>query len=234
MIALVALLYAKSQLKETSLARQQTKDLEMERSQPYVVISIDDAAAHGILDLVIKNYGLTAAHDVRIEIDPWPSRASGNGDEVMMPEVIPFLAPGQEWRTMWDLYHQRVTTGLPDRHEAKLTYRGLGGKQLQTDAILDLGIYRSMMSMVTHGIHDIAKAVLEMNRRQKKWTEFGGGLKVVSRSGDERDARHRERARQHGEADEAQREELKSTLEDSSNRDSQVEQLPLAIGSDQP
>ncbi|MFJ6416524.1 hypothetical protein [Paeniglutamicibacter sp. NPDC091659] len=231
-IALVALLYAKSQLKEASLARQQTKDLEMERSQPYVVAYTEPAAAETILDLVIKNYGLTAAYDVKIDIDPWPQRAPS--EIVKLPEVIPFLAPGQEWRTMWDTSLARKDSTLPDRHEAQITYRGLGDNVLHTEAILDWGVYKSKLYMVTYGMHDLAKAVREMNKTQKKWSEFSGGLKVFSRSGDEKDARRKEEARRYREYDEAQRAELKKTLEFTANRAAQEASPPLEIESDQP
>lgn len=233
-IALIALVYAYFQLKESALARKQSRELERERSQPYVVIQTDQAAAHTILDIVIKNYGQTAAYDVKIDIDPWPRRAVGGDEEVEMPVVIPFLAPGQEWRTLWDGFIQRSSSELPDHHVAKVSYRGLGDQRLHTEAILDWGIYKSMQYMVTYGIHDLAKAVREMNASQKKWAEFGGGLKVVSRSGDKKDAKRRKENRRYRKIDEAQREELKRTLEFTSNRGLQEESPTPGIDPDQP
>lgn len=186
-IALIALLYAKGQLKEASLARQQSKDLESERSQPYVVVYTEQAAVPEILNIVIKNYGQTAAYDVKVEIDPWPKRA--NGEVVKLPERIPFLAPGQDWQTMWDVSGDRLKSDLPEKHDARVTYKGLDEKPLATRAILDWGIYRSKIYMVTYGMHDLVRAAREMNKNQKKWTDGQTGLRVFTRDGDAKDSR---------------------------------------------
>lgn len=118
---------------------------------------------------------------------PLPMRA--NGEFVKFPDVIPFLAPGQEWQTMWDLSGERLKSDLPDKHDVKISYKGLDDKQLETEAILDWGIYKSKIYMVTYGLHDLAKAVREMGKNQKKWTDGLSGLGVFTRDGHAKDAR---------------------------------------------
>lgn len=77
LVAAFALLYARGQVKEAARGRQLTQDLDIERSQPYVVAFIERAASsEALVDLVIRNYGLTAARSVHIELDPWPERST--------------------------------------------------------------------------------------------------------------------------------------------------------------
>ncbi len=72
---------------------------EVERSQPYVVAYMEPSEASKMfIDFVVKNYGLTAARNVVIQIDPAPRR-SFDGEEVAIPSTVPILAPGQEWRS---------------------------------------------------------------------------------------------------------------------------------------
>lgn len=60
------------------------------------------------MDLVIKNFGQTTAYNVRVKVPPLqmvPYRDPDTGEQVTcvpVPESIAVLAPGQEWRTVWD------------------------------------------------------------------------------------------------------------------------------------
>lgn len=111
LIAAFALWIAWSQLREAASARRQTKKLEREKAQPYVVAYLEENVVGAeILDLVIKNFGQTAGRNVRLSFDPILNRTDGNGGDepVELPEVISFLAPGQEWRTLFDFANVRV------------------------------------------------------------------------------------------------------------------------------
>lgn len=79
-VAVFALTYARGQVAEAQSARRQARELEKERSQPYVVAYTESSGATpAIIDLVVKNYGQTAARNVRLELDPWPVRSDGTG-----------------------------------------------------------------------------------------------------------------------------------------------------------
>lgn len=194
-VAVLALLYARSQIKEAKSARQQAKDLELERAQPYVVAySEPSGATPVIIDFVVKNYGGTAARNVRVEIDPWPVRTDGteNGERVGIPTVIPVLAPGQEWRAMWDNGLERKNSSHPDRHEGVVRYLGIGEAERTSEVVLDWSIYRTRRWVEVYGAHDAAKALREMSAAMKKWNESThGGLAVYVRDGDRRDAEKR-------------------------------------------
>lgn len=194
-VALVALLYAREQINEAAQARELTKELEVERAQPYVVVySEPSGATMAIVDLVIKNYGATAARDVRVKIDPWPVRTTGSpeGERVGIPDIIPVLAPGQEWRAMWDNGVQRRDSEHPDRHEGVVTYLGIEDAERSSPIVLDWSIYSSRRWVVMYGEHDSAKALREIQKTMGKWSEgVRGGLAVYSRDGDAKDERSR-------------------------------------------
>lgn len=198
--AVAALLFARQQIGEAKTARKLTADLELARSQPYVVMFTEPSAAtQVIIDLVIKNFGQTAATNIHIDLSPWPRRTRGGGqdqeEDVAVPLVIPVLAPGQEWRTLWDNGLARRKTDLADRHEGVVTYEGVklangSNTGLSTPVVLDWSIYKTRRWVEVRSVHDAAKALREIQRTMSKWTESASGpLSVVTRDGDARDAR---------------------------------------------
>lgn len=212
-IAGIALLYARGQVSEARASRKLVQELEIERAQPYVVAySEPSGATQVIIDLVVRNYGETAATDVRITLDPWPMRsvAGAQPERVAIPDVIPVLAPGQEWRTMWDSGITRSDSNLPDRHEGKVTFRGIKNAARESDVVLDWTIYKTRRWVEVRGIHDAAVALREMKTIMKKWNEsVNGALRVYVRDGDEKDhedaaqyrARLNDRRNSQGQAD---------------------------------
>jgi len=210
-VALVALIFARRQVLEAKAARAQAAALETERAQPYVVMYTEPSGAMQLLiDLVIRNYGQTSATNVRVDLKPWPQRSPDPGntesERVAFPDVIPVLAPGQEWRTVWDSSKDRRDADLPDLHTGQLTYQGLDGEPRVSDVVLDWAVYKTRRWVEVRSVHDAAQALRDIRSELKKWTEGArGGLAVFTRNGDAKDdARQaqvkalRERARQEG------------------------------------
>lgn len=193
-IAIGALFYAARQIKEAKAARELTSELEVKRAQPYVVVYTEESAATNLaIDLVVKNFGPTAATDVRVVLEPWPERTGRpeEGTRVGIP-TFPVLAPGQEWRTSWVWSPERQDSGLPDRHEGFVTFLGIDDVELTSPVVLDLSIYTHREWIEVRGIHDAAQALRDIRDNQKKWTEdIHGGLNVVTRDGAAKDERQR-------------------------------------------
>lgn len=193
LVALFALLFARRQILEAKAARAQAAALETERAQPYVVMYTEPSGATQLLiDLVIRNYGQTSATNVRIALDPWPQRSpdpgSAESEPVALPDVIPVLAPGQEWRTVWDSSKDRRDTDLPDRHTGQLTYEGIDHEPRTSDVVLDWSVYKTRRWVEVRSVHDAAQALRDIRSELKKWTEGArGGLAVFARDGDARD-----------------------------------------------
>jgi len=166
------------------------KRLRREQAQPYVAVFMehDVAVDPRHADLVVQNFGTTAAHNVRVEIDPTPQRAT-TGEEVWLPDCIPVLVPGQEWRTLWDFAPTRAETELPDRHEATVHFEDSRGKPFQYSYTLDWGAYRNRMHITTYGMHHAAEALRKIEEKLGSWQESDvhGGLAVTIRDGDAKD-----------------------------------------------
>lgn len=192
-IAGAAGIVALSQLAETRRARR-------EQTQPYVVASIEPSpAASWIGELVVRNFGTTAAHDVRLNIEPPPTRAIDEGKEdepaeyVWLPERIPVLVPGQEWRTVWDSGIKRVETDLPDHHDAEISYADSQGRSYTSAAVLDWRMLKDRDVVTVYGEHHAAEALREIKSAIGKWNETGArGLRVYVRDGDAKAERDRE------------------------------------------
>jgi hypothetical protein len=96
-----ALIYARGQVREARETRERV-------AQPDVVVYVDRHEVRRYMDLVIKNFGQTTAYNIRLTLPPLevaPSTSRRTGEEVdslYVPKKIAVLAPGQEWRTMWD------------------------------------------------------------------------------------------------------------------------------------
>lgn len=189
-LAIAAIIYAAIQVNEAKKARQQAADLEVERSQPYVVAYMEPSEASKMfIDFVVKNYGLTAARDVVIQIDPAPRR-SFDGEEVAIPSTVPILAPGQEWRSSWDNSRDRLDSELPDRHVGTVTFSGIGPSALKSPIVLDWSVYKARRWIEVYGKHDAAKALRDIRSYLKTWSEGPqGGLRIYTRDGDARDKR---------------------------------------------
>lgn len=100
LIAFGAASFAWFQVREARRTRE-------ERAQPNVVIYSElNPAAKRYIEIVVKNFGVTPAYNVKVTVTP-PLKSTPNllsGDklyEIPIPEFLIF-APGQEWRTGWD------------------------------------------------------------------------------------------------------------------------------------
>lgn len=172
----------------------EARRLRLEQAQPYVVVFMEPSPATSwCMDLVVRNFGATAAHDVQLRIDPAPRREAGEGGDVWLPTTIPVLVPGQEWRTFWDS-GQRMESDLPRRHEALVSFSDSQGRTLPPlRSILDWTAFEHRIAIDTYGIHHAAKALRQIEKTLTGWRESPKGLAVFVRDGDAKDARDRER-----------------------------------------
>lgn len=142
------------------------QELRAEQAQPYAVAYLEPSAVGDFyVDLVVRNFGATAAHDVRLTIDPPAQRHAGSGGMVRLPDVIPVLVPGQEWRTFWDT-GQRAESELPRRHDAVVVCRDSRGRELPPlRSILDWDVMEHHRGRVdVYGVHHVAKALRELSK----------------------------------------------------------------------
>ena len=129
LLGVVALLWAQRQ-------STRNRQLRTEQIRPQVSMFMEPHASDWhVIELVVRNFGKTAAHDVKLEFDNHPTVAAYEDSqldgppevaELDLPSELPYLAPGQEWRTVWDSAISRAELGgsIRDRFEGTLTYFG--------------------------------------------------------------------------------------------------------------
>jgi hypothetical protein len=124
----------------------EARRLRIDQAQPQIVAYLEqDPDMPDVIEIVIGNFGTTAARDVKVSTSvpvraTSSSFASSEPEVLALPERFATLAPGQRWRTAWDFGSTRA-----DHHELKeenrVTFRfdyvGVDGKPVHTESDLD-------------------------------------------------------------------------------------------------
>jgi hypothetical protein len=138
-VAIAAAVFAGWQVWELRSTRER-------QAQPNVVaFTSPNAKVYSFLDLVVANYGLTPAYHVTLNLPPLTVSPNQNGitgqpvTKLHLPEEIAVLAPGQEWRTMWDAATARYghRHELGSRFEGFVSFQDSRKNKFQNPAILD-------------------------------------------------------------------------------------------------
>lgn len=168
-----ALVYAHLQI-------QRGRELTFEQLRPHVVMYMEPHAADWhIIELVVRNFGQTAAHDIAFRFPNPPTvaryeenRYNGYPElvELQLPDELPILAPGQEWRTVWDSAIEREELGgsIRSRFDGLLTYydrpRPSGRwnarrarRMLQSRVVLDWATLQPVQRLELMTNHDLAR-----------------------------------------------------------------------------
>jgi hypothetical protein len=99
-----ALIYARGQVQEARETRERV-------AQPNVVVFSDHNPKNWqYLDFVVKNFGETPAYSIKLtmaapDVSPYHNNITGEDvgvSKLYIPEHFAVLAPGQEWRSVWD------------------------------------------------------------------------------------------------------------------------------------
>jgi hypothetical protein len=173
MLGLAALIYAHRQLK-------QSRELRSEATRPHVAVFMEPHASDWhLIEFVVRNFGETAAYDVQLSwinaptVGQYENEHDGmvNVSELALPSTIPALAPGQEWRTIWDSTLSRAEMGgsIEWRFEGAVKYadkpassdgkrRAVKGRHAyQTKVILDWDDLQPVQRVELMTGHELAK-----------------------------------------------------------------------------
>ena len=175
-LGVVALLYINRQVKKN-------RQLRADQVRPQVTMFMEPHAADWhVIELVVKNFGSTAAYDIKLDFINHPTVAAyedsdfdGPPDvaELDLPSELTFLAPGQEWRTVWDSAISREELGgnIRSRFDGTLTYfdkprpdRDPGmakmwnkRQEFETKVTLDWATLQPVQRLELMTSHDLAK-----------------------------------------------------------------------------
>jgi hypothetical protein len=173
LLGVVALVFTNRQIRLT-------RRLAAEQTRPHVAMFMEPHPADWhVIELVVRNFGQTAAYDIRFSFPNPPTVAeyenstAGYADvaELQLPRELPVLAPGQEWRMVWDsaLDRAEIGSGIESRFTGTVTYydrpdnpRGWRFWQgdrlaLHTNVVLDWDALPPVQRIELMTTHDLAK-----------------------------------------------------------------------------
>lgn len=167
------------------IAILQARRLNMEASQPYVALFMEDnKSMPQVLEVGVRNYGKTTARNVRVVFNEKPQVSAWGGvkeiTDLKFPEDLATLVPGQEWRTVWDDAAERSESEMPNRHTVVVSYDGLGKKRQEETYVLDWEPLYARNYMEEKTIHHMAKDVSEIKTSLGRMVTLGRGLKGTS------------------------------------------------------
>jgi hypothetical protein len=168
---IAALVYAWRQYQR---AKEQTAEL----MQPNVAMFMEPSASDWhLVELVVKNFGRTPAYGIRFDFanPPTVGKYENAYDDryvdiaqLNLPSEIPYLAPTQEWRIVWDSALDRKELGeaIASRFDGAVTYYAepktgqkgkRGRKQFRSTAVLDWATLHPVERMELLTTHDLAR-----------------------------------------------------------------------------
>ena len=175
-LAVVVLIYTHRQVRKN-------RQFKAEQVRPLVSMYMEPHAADWhVIELVVRNFGTTAAYDVKLDFVNHPTVAAYEHTdfdgppelaELDLPSELNFLAPGQDWRTVWDSAISREELGgnIRSRFDGKLTYydrprperdkntsKRWGRRQeFETRVVLDWATLQPVQRLELMTTHDLAK-----------------------------------------------------------------------------
>ena len=160
-----------------------------DEARPHVVVDLEVDQPTQDIHIVVSNLGRTTARDVRLSFDPELTSSLDADPNVVSPrdlkplrDGIQSLPPGKRIRLMLDIFSERAEGAYPDLYHVHIDFHAPALKRdLTDDTVVDLGLYRDALHLVRRGEHDIHERLKELVAEARKWTAFGGGVKVRTR-----------------------------------------------------
>jgi hypothetical protein len=172
-LAIVTLVFTNHQI-------NRNRRVAAEQTRPHVGVLMEPHAADWhVIELVVKNFGQTAAYNIEFSftnpptVAEYENAADGYADvaQLQLPGELPILAPGQEWRLVWDsaLDRAEIGSGIESRFAGTVIYydcpetpRGWrfwerDRRALRTDVVLDWDALPPVQRIELMTTHDLAK-----------------------------------------------------------------------------
>jgi hypothetical protein len=172
-LAIVTLVFTNHQI-------NRNRRVAAEQTRPHVGVLMEPHAADWhVIELVVKNFGQTAAYNIEFSftnpptVAEYENAADGYADvaQLQLPGELPILAPGQEWRLVWDsaLDRAEIGSGIESRFAGTVSYydrpetpRGWrfwerDRRPLRTDVVLDWDALPPVQRIELMTTHDLAK-----------------------------------------------------------------------------
>lgn len=114
-----------------------------QQGRPYILGNFEGANS-GVIYFVIKNFGNTAAKNVRVQFDPPPIDFSGRSlnDVSMFSSPIAFFPPGKDYRQLIDTGPNLLAEGKPLQFRLDIEYQSVKGVKYKENTDFDLAYLR--------------------------------------------------------------------------------------------
>lgn len=156
---------------------QRVQGQNAELTQPNVAMYMEPSATDWhLIELVVKNFGRTPAYGIRFEFANPPTVGKYeiayedryvDITDLNLPSEIPYLAPSQEWRIVWDsaLDRRELGEAIASRFHGAVTYfdepKGRDSKQkryqYRSSAVLDWATLHPVERLELLTTHDLAR-----------------------------------------------------------------------------
>jgi len=170
LVGVAALVYASRQY-------QRARGEAAELTQPQVAMFMEPSASDWhLIELVVKNFGRTPAYGIRFEFANPPTVGKYENSyedqyvDIMplnLPAEIPYLAPTQEWRIVWDsaLDRRELGEAIASRFHGEVTFydhpnangKAKARNQFRSSAVLDWATLHPVERMELLTAHDLAR-----------------------------------------------------------------------------
>lgn len=145
--------------------------IHREQAQPYVAVgmrSLDQVDAH-FIQFFVRNFGQTAAFDVRLTSEP-PLQQARQGEQaepMWVFDVLPTLVPGDEWTQLLGFAPAHFEGGLPMKYAVTVTWKDSGGEPHAAQYILDWEAHRNRSSVSQKTVHHLAGTMRDVDKDLK-------------------------------------------------------------------
>lgn len=148
-------------------------EFEKDKSRPTVVFKIEPTKII-LLEVNIKNIGVSTAYNIKVKTDPEIRRFDGDEKIKFISEGIPSLPPGSEISTIIGSFEEftkavscKVVTGF-------IEYERLDKKKYKEEFHIDLSLYEGTSKIREKGAHEIAK---ELEKIKTELSHLTSGFK---------------------------------------------------------
>lgn len=151
---------------------REARRLRIEQAQPQIVAYLEqDPDIPDVVEIVIGNFGTTAAHDVVVSTDvpvrTTAASAAGEPEVVPLPSRFATLAPGQRWRTAWDfgtVRSKHPVLAQENRVTFWFDYEGVDGKPVRNESDLDWAEVAARWWTEKKTVHHAAMQLVEIRK----------------------------------------------------------------------
>jgi hypothetical protein len=158
-----------------------------EQAKPKVVCYFEhNTRRRQTYDLVIRNYGNSAAFNVNLAFSPQLERYGAKGLPALKEKHFRMMAPGYEWRTFWDSFPGTDMSKTPDQFVANITFDWDNQRKRETyethfDIKSLIGTNWLGETSIEDSLQEIAKSV-EAVRDDDSLREIAEGIKNVAKA----------------------------------------------------